>query len=71
MAINWTYNAELCNTLMNCVEAFYDLYELACAGEVNGYALDPAPLAQVRADCIAAYQAMDDAVTAIKDWATS
>ena len=71
MAINWTYNAELCNVLLNTVEEFYNLYEVACIGYANGYELSTAALTQARADCVAAFQAMDAAVDDIKEWATS
>ena len=73
-AINWEYSNELALDLRVKTELFLTLYEAACTGTFtfNGYTYDlpPEALTQVKADCVAAYQAMEAAQDAIKAWAT-
>ena len=74
MAINWNYPNELALDLREKTAGFLELYESACTGtfELNGKTYDyPAEaLADIQADAIAAYTAMNAAVDAIKTHAT-
>ena len=74
MAINWEYPNDLALDLREATAGFLELYENACVGtfELNGKTYDyPAEaLADIQADTITAYTAMNVAVNAIKAHAT-